>query len=201
MNQIGKTLNSTIVRDSFKRSSRKLKFGGNLLACLGLLSFAGLPQTSAQTYDRVAPKDPSDTGIISPSGQAEGSLSAPEDAAELAAQDAELDRVLLDELKGLQFVDSADGLEANLSIRGLQASPSLEPLRTVAFYEEVALKYLGEPFTLRKLNALNREVVAFFRANDYPVVDVVVPEQDVTEGTVQLVVFVGVLGKVETGRP
>jgi hemolysin activation/secretion protein len=112
-----------------------------------------------------------------------------------------MDEVLLPSLNGLVFVDKPDQIQPEgLESSGVRAS-NLPDLESPAF-KAIAGKYIGQPVTLRSLNELNKEVVAFYGQNDYPVVDVIVPEQDITKGTVQLVVLQGQLGvvKVEGNR-
>lgn len=104
---------------------------------------------------------------------------------------------LLDSLQGLVFVDNQKAVnpEGLGGISGVKAD-GLSDLQTAAF-KEIASKYIGQPVTLAKLNELNREVVAYYNANDFPVVDVVLPEQDITQGVVQLVVLKGKRGEVK----
>lgn len=112
-----------------------------------------------------------------------------------------MDEVLLPSLNGLVFVDKPEGVKpAGVEASGVSSS-NLPVLESPAF-QAVAAKYIGKPVTLRSLNELNRDVVAFYSQNDHPVVDVIVPEQDITKGTVQLVVLPGQLGvvKVEGNR-
>ncbi len=56
---------------------------------------------------------------------------------------------------------------------------------------------LGKPLTMAELNDIAREVVLFYRAEDRPVVDAIVPEQDVTNGYVQILVQEGHVGQVK----
>jgi hemolysin activation/secretion protein len=55
---------------------------------------------------------------------------------------------------------------------------------------------IGKPLSLKDLNAVAAEIVTTSRAAGRPVVDVVVPEQDITDGVVRLVLVEGKLGKV-----
>ncbi len=57
--------------------------------------------------------------------------------------------------------------------------------------------YLGQPVSLSSLDSMVRDTIQAYRASDRPVVDVLVPEQDITSGVVQLVV---VEGRLETVR-
>ncbi len=56
--------------------------------------------------------------------------------------------------------------------------------------------YLGRPVSLASLDEMVRETIKSYRTADRPVVDVLLPEQDITEGVVQLVVVESTLGRV-----
>jgi hemolysin activation/secretion protein len=56
--------------------------------------------------------------------------------------------------------------------------------------------YIGKPVSLSSLDAMVKDTIRAYRASDRPVVDVLVPEQDITSGVVQLVVVEGRLGAV-----
>ncbi|HRQ87343.1 MAG TPA: ShlB/FhaC/HecB family hemolysin secretion/activation protein, partial [Bacteroidia bacterium] len=55
---------------------------------------------------------------------------------------------------------------------------------------------VGQPMTLGSLNQMVRDAVLAYRKSDLPVVDVLVPEQEITSGVLQLVVIEGRLGDV-----
>lgn len=61
--------------------------------------------------------------------------------------------------------------------------------------EEVLRPYLGEPMSMDLLTRLSRDVVLAWREGDYPLVDVYFPEQNISEGKLQVVVREAVLGK------
>ena len=56
--------------------------------------------------------------------------------------------------------------------------------------------YLGKKLTKGKLNALIADVISYYRRHDHPIVDVIVPQQDITNGVVQLVILEGHVGSV-----
>ena len=62
--------------------------------------------------------------------------------------------------------------------------------------EQVLAARLNQPMSLASLDAMVREAVVAYRANDMPVVDVLVPEQQIQTGVLQLVVIEGRLGNV-----
>ncbi len=55
---------------------------------------------------------------------------------------------------------------------------------------------VDQPLTLGGLNQMVREAVVAYRKSDLPVVDVLVPEPEITEGILQLVIIEGRLGDV-----
>jgi len=66
------------------------------------------------------------------------------------------------------------------------------PPRVVAVFEA----QVGRPLTLGGLNQLVRDAVLAYRKSDLPVVDVLVPEQEITTGVLQLVIIEGRMGDV-----
>lgn len=177
---------------------------GTLLLGLGMtLSLA------AQTTDEhvaPSPKGPNDTGIITPESvapvkveDARQAEAAPVTAAPpvVSAEEARLNAVLITALKGLAFTSSAEQSKEQGEVSGVVATTELPLLSTPAFKEKVAARYLGKPVTLASINALNRDVVAFYKDNGLPVVDVIVPEQDITAGTLRMIVLQARLGEVK----
>ncbi|MGE5202734.1 MAG: POTRA domain-containing protein [Acidobacteriota bacterium] len=78
---------------------------------------------------------------------------------------------------------------------GIDASKAPIFARSAAFND--ALKpFLGQGISIELFNRLIAATVLAARNAGYPVVDVIVPEQDVDNGTVQVLVVVGRLGKV-----
>ncbi|HWL07565.1 MAG TPA: ShlB/FhaC/HecB family hemolysin secretion/activation protein [Planctomicrobium sp.] len=69
-------------------------------------------------------------------------------------------------------------------------------------FQEIASRHLNQPATLRSLNQLSRDIILLYRANGQPVLDVLIPEQKVTGGAVQIIVIEGKIGhvRVEEGR-
>lgn len=81
------------------------------------------------------------------------------------------------------------------SIEGdpVQIDPALECPESLAGILE---GYIGKPASMGLLADLARDIVESWRESDYPVVDVYFPEQNVTEGKIQLVVREALLGEV-----
>ena len=137
-----------------------------------------------QDYPRIAPK------AVTPVAP---SLPVPAVPVPKAKADSE---VLLPKLKGLVFVAKpADVVKDGVHNKGVVVKNVPVPAPTD--FDQLASAYLGAKFTQGDLNHLIREVVLFYRHHDRPVVDIIVPEQDIATGTVQLVVLEGQVGKVE----
>lgn len=67
------------------------------------------------------------------------------------------------------------------------------------FPREVGLaiqSYMGKPVSLASLDQMVKDVIVAYREGDRPVVDVLLPEQDITSGVVQLVVIESKLARV-----
>lgn len=139
----------------------------------------------AQDFEKVAPKQPpTETRKIELPKSTEPSVELMKDEA-----------VLAKELRGLIFVDcqekvSKDALDKpGIQIPGIaleETKPLLDKLQT----------YLGKPVSFDLLQSIANEVILYYRDHDRPVVDVIVPEQDITLGVVQFVVIEGHLENV-----
>ena len=60
----------------------------------------------------------------------------------------------------------------------------------------VLQSYIGKPVSLSSLDAMVKDVIIAYREGDRPVVDVLIPEQDITSGVVQLVVIESELARI-----
>ena len=60
----------------------------------------------------------------------------------------------------------------------------------------VLQSYIGKPVSLGSLDQLVKDVIVAYREGDRPVVDVLIPEQDITSGVVQLVVIESELARI-----
>jgi hemolysin activation/secretion protein len=139
----------------------------------------------AQDYPRIAPKE------VTPVAPAQ---SVTQGAVPKAKDDSE---VLLPKLKGLVFVAKPEDVVK----KGIQASGLIirdVPVPDEGDFEDLADPYIGTKLTRGDLNGLIRKIILYYRAHDRPVVDVIVPEQDIATGTVQLIVLEGHVAKVTT---
>ncbi|MDZ7669067.1 MAG: hypothetical protein U5Q16_06435 [Gammaproteobacteria bacterium] len=106
-----------------------------------------------------------------------------EDTPDPGVDGADQDSVLvLDHLQGLKFVGSVDAVQADgVTVEGI-AIDDLDVLAGADFHAAGSHGCLGQPLYLADLKRLVQQTVAHCREHDRPVVDVLVPEQDVTAG-------------------
>jgi hemolysin activation/secretion protein len=139
----------------------------------------------AQDYQQLAPKVPAPNKP--------GQVAEPEPKL-TPSKDA--DTILLPQLKGLVFLSSP----AEVKAEGLSGKKgvdlSLVKVPEPEAYKALAEAYIGQKLTKGKLDALIRETVIYYRTHDRPVVDVIVPEQDITSGVVQILLLEGKVGHV-----
>jgi hemolysin activation/secretion protein len=133
----------------------------------------------AQDYTHVAPKEPAPAQpapVIAPPSPPQHSLSVKPDTR------------LLPALKGLELVDDGKKIErTGVSVYGVKVDPNLSVLDDTRIRNRLA-QFLGKPLQARDLDAISKVVVAWCRAHNFPLVAVAFPEQDISTGTVQIVV-------------
>jgi len=99
-----------------------------------------------------------------------------------AAQDA----VIVPRLDGLVIVKSFGEVEE----RGVSGVSGLLvrniPLLEDPLFREVVRPYFGFPFKKSSFQLLSRDIVLYCRSKNHPVVQIILPEQEVKEGTVQI---------------
>ncbi len=102
---------------------------------------------------------------------------------------------LVSSLRGIRIVGGTrDVTKAGLGgINGIVVS---EGVILPEKAESALAAYLGQSLTLGTLNQLVRDTVIAYRNSDMPVIDVLVPEQEVTSGVLQLVIIEGRVGDV-----
>lgn len=148
---------------------------------------AGLSTSSgwavADTFEQVAPDVP------------KSQRDAPEFLLPERANAVESDEVLVQSLSGLLFVQSpADVVPDGLAKAGVDVG-SIDMLSDEETLSSLRA-YLGRPLTLKLLDEIVAVTVQKFRAENRPFVDVIVPPQDITSGSVQILVLEFVTGEV-----
>ncbi len=153
----------------------------------GLMGVLSMSSVMGQTFEQIAPKQPPSPGPGHVVNEAEAKpLTAHGD-----------NEVLVDHLRGIFTLSNPKEVRKN----GVSSQRSLEP-GDVAFaklpgFQTAIQSYLGKPVTMTSLAELTRSIVAFYRAHDRPVVNVYVPEQNITTGFVQVVVQESRVEKVD----
>lgn len=101
---------------------------------------------------------------------------------------------LVSSLGGIRLVPRTQDVAGSgvSGVTGIVNDGIILPPRVAKVFEA----YLGKPMSLASLNQMVREAIVAYRKSDLPVVDVLVPEQEVTSGTLQLVVIEGRLGDI-----
>src|SRR5690606_14116199 len=97
-------------------------------------------------------------------------------------------------LRGIRVVRSTSSVSKSGlgSVSGLVSEGVDLPSRVQAVFAA----RVGDSLTLGGLNQMVREAVLAYRKSDLPVVDVLVPEQEISSGVLQLVIIEGRLGDV-----
>lgn len=104
--------------------------------------------------------------------------------------------VITSELKGLVFVENESQIKTE-GISGIQGiSASSELLKKTEFADRMK-RFLGKPVTLGSLDEITREVINYFREQGFPVVNVVVPQQTVKDGVIQILAIEAKVGRVK----
>ena len=161
---------------------------GRGLAALFVLAPAGLAaEAAAQDFRQSVPRAPEAVPPAVPAAP-------PEEPAEAGTADDPTP--ILDRLAAVRFVaDLADVPAADAIAREGVVIVALPVLDTEAFRRR-AESDIGRPASLQSLRALARAAVAAYRAAGRPLVDVAIPEQDITDGRVTFLVREFVVGDV-----
>lgn len=164
-----------------KNPMRPMHPGWRIALCALLATASG---ASAQTYEQVAPREV-------PAGPAPTVHGVPE-RDDSAGQD---ERQIVPALRGLVFLSDRSAIQPEgVDVSGIDLS-STPLLDTEAFRASVRAR-IGQPMTFGDLREITREAIRVLREHDRPVTDVVVPEQNVQSGTIQILVIEGRLGTV-----
>jgi hemolysin activation/secretion protein len=139
----------------------------------------------AQDYEHLAPKPV--TPVAKP-GEVVPPAPAPGSGGEGGQE-------LLHLLKGIVFVPAPESVDKGVpTATGITFRDVTVP--SEPDFRALVSPYIGQSLTRGKLKALITAIILYYRRHDHPVVDVIVPEQDITGGVVQLVLLEGKLGKV-----
>ena len=104
--------------------------------------------------------------------------------------------VITSDLKGLVFVEKEDQIKAE-GVAGVQGVVASSDLLQKPEFAERMKAYFGKPVTLGGVEAITREVINYFREQGFPVVNVVVPQQTIKDGTIQILAIEARVGRVK----
>lgn len=111
------------------------------------------------------------------------------------------ERVLLQRLNGIVIVGSPEQIQAGKTAVGVETVGVDVPAGAI----RAAESYIGDPASFASLDDMSRAMVIAYRRANMPVVNIVIPPQEITNGTVQVVAVVGNLADVNVksrdGRP
>lgn len=111
------------------------------------------------------------------------------------------DRVLVESLDAVIVLDHAGKVQPNEAFPDAEGISydfdSTGSLVTSSGFKNIVYRYLGGPITLRNLNQMSRDLILYYRKCGQPVVDVIIPEQKITAGTIQIVVVESRVGEVK----
>lgn len=104
--------------------------------------------------------------------------------------------VLVGSMKGLLLLGSLDTVERNPVVEGVELRNLTLPGKDAALLQKLSAMIVGQPLTQNKISAIRKEIIGYYQENNHPVVAVIVPEQDVTDGVLQVGVIEGKIGEV-----
>jgi hemolysin activation/secretion protein len=139
-----------------------------------------------QDYRQVAPKEPEAHAPPLP-------LTPPPATAPVRPAQ---NQKLIPELNGLSLVSNRSKVVRN-GVRqyGIAVDPDLSVLDQSGIKNELA-QFLGKPLYTSDLQKISQLIVEWCRKHDFPLTEATFPEQDVSSGTVQVVVTIFRLGHV-----
>ena len=157
------------------------------LACLAIVLFC--QPMLAQNFERYRPLDPSRLQNAVPS--------VPDQPLPEQNQD---DRALVGRLDAIILVDAAGKLSSDAATDELDGlHVKFDDLESVAYslgIQRIAERHLGKPLSLRSINVLARDIARYYKDRGQPIVDVQIPEQRITGGTLQMVIVETRIGRV-----
>jgi hemolysin activation/secretion protein len=158
-----------------------------LLVAIG--SLTALAPARAQSlntsYEQFAPK----TDVVAPPNP---SAVPPEPK---VTQKGDPGEVLCPKVKALLFVGRPEDIAVHgLRVRGPVVVKTWVP--DEADFRELVRPYVGHSLTRARLNELITRVIVFHRQHDYPIVDVIVPQQDIDNGVIQFLLLESKVGRI-----
>ena len=153
---------------------------GSILAVPLMLVLSASAQLS--DYERIKPKEPD---IRRPRAELpEPKVDVPDD-----------DTVLVPALNAVIFVSRVQDVQPVAQGSGIVTSAV--PLLDNDEFRQLLKDFPGKPVSWKSIGKMMRVTILYFRQQDRPVVDVIVPEQDISNGVVQLLVIEARVGEIK----
>ncbi|MBN1662368.1 MAG: ShlB/FhaC/HecB family hemolysin secretion/activation protein [Deltaproteobacteria bacterium] len=130
---------------------------------------------------------------VPPQVEAPGGALKPPPVPDQPGQD---ERVLVDALRGLVFIDRSDAAVPKVQMPPDGIDVRRLPRLQTPDFRKLVEPYLGRPVSRAVLNRLVGGIHAYYNKRDMPFVSVTLPEQDITTGVVQVLVVEGTLGRL-----
>lgn len=166
---------------------RRVGVGG--LFCLVVTTLC-LAQAPPPNIQRIRPQDYQPVEKPKMPRQTGGPAELPDPEVNLP----DSDEVLVERWLGLRFVSTQDALQTSPVTRGVDTADV--PFLDDANFRNRIEPYLGKPITWKQIGEVVKTTILYYRRHNRPVVDVIVPEQEITGGVVQLLVIEGRIGKI-----
>jgi len=104
--------------------------------------------------------------------------------------------IITAKLKGLVFVEREEQIKME-GVPGVQGVVASSELLQRPEFAEVVRPFFGKAVTLGGLDDITRAVINYFREQGFPVVNVVVPQQTVKDGVIQILAIEAKVGRVK----
>lgn len=106
------------------------------------------------------------------------------------------DEVLVESMKGLLLLNHPEAVELNPNIEGVVLKDLELPGDSEVLLGRLYPLIVNQPLTQNLISQIKREITLGYQKNNRPVVAVIVPQQDVTDGVLQVAVVEGKVGDV-----
>lgn len=105
---------------------------------------------------------------------------------------------IIEEIRGVLLIPSKEyiGYCDTRNISGLELHDVCIPGGVAGLAEILEPIFMGQSLSKEVLESIKREIILYFRRNNHPVVSVYVPEQEIKDGVVQIVVMEGCVGQI-----
>jgi hemolysin activation/secretion protein len=111
------------------------------------------------------------------------------------------EKQLLPKLEGVVIVKS----ETEVKTEGVPVSPGLHvmgiPLLQGEDFKAVVAPYIGQPLSENGLRDLQDDIILYCRSKNRPLIDVILPEQQLENGMLQIWFLEGTVGEVRVNNP